>query len=106
MTVYVDNMRSSFGRMIMVHMLADTAEELHAMADKIGVQRKWFQGDHYDVCLEKRKLAVAAGAQEVTSREIVRVRRRWWERYAPDSEEAMKARILDEIEACLEVVEP
>lgn len=99
MTVYVDNFRSSFGRMMMVHMLADTAEELHAMADKIGVQRRWFQGDHYDVCLSKRALAVAAGAREVTPREIVKVRRRWWERYDPDSKAARMARAVDEMEA-------
>ena len=43
MPVYVDNMKAQFGRMIMCHMVADTDEELHAMAAKIGVQRKWHQ---------------------------------------------------------------
>ena len=57
----------------MCHMVADTEEELHDMADEIGVARKWYQGDHYDICLSKRKLAVEAGAVEVTRRELGRI---------------------------------
>lgn len=66
MTVYVDNMRAPYGRMIMCHMLADSEEELHAMADATGVARKWYQDWHYDICLSKRKQAVALGAVEIT----------------------------------------
>lgn len=66
MSVYVDSMRAPYRRMIMCHMLADTASELHAMADKLGVARKWFQAfastPHYDICLSKRHLALAHGA--------------------------------------------
>ncbi|MDO9504896.1 DUF4031 domain-containing protein, partial [Hydrogenophaga sp.] len=75
MTVYVDDMRASYGRMKMCHMLADTDEELHAMADFIGVQRKWWQspehtsGSHYDIALSKRALAVLCGAVEITWRQ-------------------------------------
>lgn len=75
MSVYVDDMRAKFGRLILCHMLADTVEELHAMADLIGVDRKWCQGDHYDICLSKRSDAVANGAVEVTMREIAKIRR-------------------------------
>jgi hypothetical protein len=67
---YVDDMRAKFGRMTMCHMIADTDDELHAMADRIGVARKWFQGDHYDLALSRRALAVAAGAQEITRVEL------------------------------------
>lgn len=59
----------------MCHMMADTIEELHRMVDTIGVDRKHFQGDHYDICKAKRKLAIEAGAVEVTQREMVQVRR-------------------------------
>lgn len=74
--VYVDNMRAPYGRMIMCHMSADTEKELHRMARRIGVARRWYQGDHYDICLSKRKLAVVLGAKEITQREIVGIVRK------------------------------
>lgn len=70
MTVYVDDMRAHVGRMIMCHMIADTAEELHRMADAIGVARRWYQGDHYDVSLGKRARAVELGAREISWRDL------------------------------------
>lgn len=69
MTVYVDDMRAKFGRMVMCHMIADSEAELHAMADRIGVARRWHQGDHYDISLGKRARAVELGAREITWRE-------------------------------------
>ncbi|CAP41277.1 DUF4031 domain-containing protein [Bordetella petrii] len=70
MAVYVDDMRAPYGRMVMCHMLADTDQELHAMAARIGVARRWHQKagtphSHYDICLSKRMKAVAAGAVEI-----------------------------------------
>jgi hypothetical protein len=78
MTVYVDDMCAHFGRLIMCHMIADTEAELHAMADAIGVARRWYQRDHYDIALSKRAQAVALGAQEITWRDcgLMTVRRR------------------------------
>lgn len=75
MTVYVDNARAAFGRMKMCHMMADTTAELLAMADKIGVQRKWLQKagtvyEHFDIALTKRATAVSLGAKEVSSRDL------------------------------------
>lgn len=70
MTVYVDNMRAPYGRLIMCHMISDSEEEMHAMADKIGVARKWYQGDHYDIALSKRALAIKNGAVVVTRRQL------------------------------------
>jgi hypothetical protein len=69
MTVYVDDMQAHFRTMKMCHMIADTEAELHAMADKIGVARKWHQGNHYDICLSKRALAIDHGAVQITMRQ-------------------------------------
>ncbi len=73
--VYVDDMTAPFGRMTMCHMVADTTDELLAMADRIGVQRKWIQHagthrEHFDICQSKRIKAVHCGAQEITQREL------------------------------------
>lgn len=73
MSVFVDNMRAPFGRMIMCHMVSRDLDELHEMADRIGVKRKWFQGDHYDISLTKRRLAVEHGAKECTRREAAHI---------------------------------
>lgn len=81
MAVYVDDMQAGYGRMKMCHMVADTDEELHAMAANIGVARHWHQKhgtpqSHYDICLSKRVLAVHYGAQEITQRETGMIVRR------------------------------
>ncbi|PWJ81567.1 uncharacterized protein DUF4031 [Pseudaminobacter salicylatoxidans] len=84
MTVFVDNMRASYGRMKMCHMVADTTAELLAMADLIAVDRRWLQKagtahEHFDIALSKRALAVSAGAVEVSMMQIgriIRARRR------------------------------
>ncbi len=72
--VYVDDMKAKFGRMVMCHMIADSDDELHAMADRIGVARRWHQAppqhdSHYDIALSKRALAVQYGATEITWRQ-------------------------------------
>lgn len=83
MAVYVDKMRAPYRGMIMCHMLADNTDELLAMADRIGVARRWIQNrgtrfEHFDICLAKRAAAVRAGAIEIGRRdlgEILRGRR-------------------------------
>jgi hypothetical protein len=75
MSVYVDTMRAPLGRMKMCHMIADSHEELMAMVRTIGVDPKWIQDagthrEHFDIALSKRALAVAAGAREITLREL------------------------------------
>lgn len=71
MTVYVDTMKASYGRMKMCHMYADTLDELHAMAERLGV-RRYFQAPpkashpHYDISLGKKAEAMRQGAVEIT----------------------------------------
>jgi hypothetical protein len=58
------------------------ADELHAMADRIGVARRWFQAPpkasfwHYDIAKSKRALAVAAGAIDCDRNTFVAALRR------------------------------
>jgi Protein of unknown function (DUF4031) len=55
------------------HLVSDESyDELHAMADALGIERRWFQGDHYDVPEDYRDRAIELGAVPVTSRELIR----------------------------------
>ena len=73
--VYVDAYFAQYGRMQMSHMIADSLAELHEMADRIGVARRWFQErstfPHYDVCKSKRELAINLGAIALEKRPFV-----------------------------------
>lgn len=54
------------------HLVSDTSyDELHAFAAGIGLPRRAFERDHYDVVEERFDAALAAGAELVSSREIV-----------------------------------
>ena len=54
------------------HMAADgDFAELHAFAARLGIPRHRFQGDHYDLPPALRARAVALGAQEVGTRELI-----------------------------------
>ena len=55
------------------HLVSDESyDELHAFADQLAIPRRAFQGDHYDVPSWIRDEAIALGATEVDSRELVR----------------------------------
>lgn len=74
MAVYVDRGRAPYRGMIMSHMLADSLDELHAMAGQIGLRRAWFQDNgtpHYDLCQSKRRMAIQLGAVEIDRRQTV-----------------------------------
>lgn len=83
--VYVDALMDWGWRLgVSCHMLphghTDLAlEELHQMAERIGLKREWFQDKtrwlHYDLTASRRAAAVAAGAVEITSKTyIIRMR--------------------------------
>jgi hypothetical protein len=77
MTVLVDEARWRWRGRLWAHLVSDRSlEELHTFAERIGLRRVAFQGDHYDVDVDHRERAVAAGAQPVGSRELVRRLRR------------------------------
>jgi len=70
MTVIVHRWRAGTGRWPGgATMIASTVDELHGMADMIGLQRHWFHSDpkfpHYDLTNSNRKDAIANGAIEV-----------------------------------------
>jgi len=54
------------------HLASDTSfGELHEFARAVGIPARGFDGDHYDVPVERRDNLVSAGALPVTSRELV-----------------------------------
>ncbi len=76
--IYVDDSIFPFRGEMYCHMATDgDIEELHQMAERIGMKRWWFQNKpdhpHYDLSPEKRALAVQYGAVEVSSLELIRI---------------------------------
>lgn len=93
MPVYVDNMRAPYRGMKMCHMVADSMDELLAMADKIGMKREWFQPlshPHFDVSLTRRAAAVAHGAIQVDRRGLVAAMGRHRDLWKSDDGEVQK----------------
>ena len=73
MAVLIDEPRWWFRGQRWCHLVSDASlDELHAFVGRLGIPRRAFQGDHYDIPEEFRPEVVAAGAVEVESRELVR----------------------------------
>jgi hypothetical protein len=78
MPCYVDTVRAYPGKGLryerFCHLLADSREELHAMADALGIPRHYFQDHpwrwHHDLPEPLRARAVELGAREVTLHEV------------------------------------
>jgi len=76
--VYVDNfdeVGKKLNRMKMCHMIADSRDELMAMAEMIGVNKKWIQNsgeqkEHFDISRAKKSLAIKNGATEINMRRL------------------------------------
>lgn len=75
MSVYVDGLMSHGWRLgDSCHLIADTVEELHEFADRLGMKRAWFQprsSPHYDLTVRRRAKAVALGAIELDRKQLV-----------------------------------
>ncbi|MFJ8633886.1 DUF4031 domain-containing protein [Streptomyces sp. NPDC093568] len=74
MTIYIDPPTwPGHGRM-WSHLVSDLSyDELHTFAEELGVPRRAFERDHYDIPAHRYADAVRAGAVEVSSREVVRL---------------------------------
>ncbi|MDT0397535.1 MULTISPECIES: DUF4031 domain-containing protein [Streptomyces] len=74
MTVYIDPPTWPGHGRLWSHLVSDLSyDELHAFADRMGVPRRAFERDHYDIPQLRYADAVHAGAVEVSSREVVRL---------------------------------
>jgi hypothetical protein len=79
MAVYVDDARIRWRGRRWSHLVADTAEELHDAARRLGLRREWAQEGgrtlHYDLPDELRARAIDLGvAEPLTWRELARRR--------------------------------
>lgn len=73
MTILVDDPLWHWRGRRWCHLVSDASlDELHEFAARVGIPRRGFQGDHYDIPEEFRPEVVAAGATEVGSRELLR----------------------------------
>jgi hypothetical protein len=55
------------------HLVSDHSyDELHTFAARLGIPRRAFQGDHYDVPDDYRLEAIRLGAEAVDARVLVR----------------------------------
>ena len=70
MAVYVDDAVHLWHGQRWAHLMADTLDELHAMAERLGIPRRAFQnkssGAHYDVTTALRSDAIALGAVAIS----------------------------------------
>ena len=79
MAVYVDDARIRWRGRQWSHLVADSADELHAAAERLGLRREWAQDKgrtlHYDVPETLRVLAIERGiAESISWRELARRR--------------------------------
>ena len=76
MTVYVDELRNTapnrrWPYKRSCHLVADTVDELHDFATRLGMKRAWFQDGrypHYDIVASRRVKALRMGARVITAR--------------------------------------
>lgn len=73
MTIWIDPPTWPAHGRLWSHLISDTSTaELHAFAAGLGIPRRGFEGDHYDIPAEYYERAVAAGARETDGRDLLR----------------------------------
>ena len=73
MTVLIDEPRWHLHGRTWSHLVSDESlEELHEFAERVGIPRRGFHGDHYDVPEEYYETMVELGAVPTPSRDLVR----------------------------------
>ena len=73
MTIWIDPPQWAAHGRLWSHLVSDDSlAELHAFAQSIGIPRRGFEGDHYDIPTELYADAVAAGAVETDGRDLLR----------------------------------
>lgn len=72
MTLLIDPPNSPGHGRMWSHLASDASyDELHRFAETLGIPRRGFDRDHYDIPAERYEHVVAAGAVPVTSRELI-----------------------------------
>ena len=72
MTLLIDPPNAEGHGRLWSHLASDTSfEELHVFARSLGIPERGFDRDHYDVPAEWYDDVVAAGAEPVSSRELI-----------------------------------
>ncbi|MFM9918428.1 DUF4031 domain-containing protein [Lacisediminihabitans sp. H27-G8] len=72
MTILIDQPRWPAHDMLWSHLVSDSSlEELHDFANRLGIPRRGFDRDHYDVPEGRYHELVAAGAEPVSIRQLV-----------------------------------
>lgn len=74
MAVYVDSEEILWRGKLWCHLVADTLDELHVFATRLGLRRSWFQSrgyPHYDVTVSVRERALRMGAIDADRETIV-----------------------------------
>jgi hypothetical protein len=73
-TVYIDPPTWPGHGRLWSHLISDVSfDELHTFAEELGVPSRAFERDHYDIPSHRYADVGAAGATEVSSREVVRL---------------------------------
>jgi hypothetical protein len=75
MPAYVDNERIPWRGKLWCHLVADSLDELHQFAARLGLKRAWFQDKasypHYDVTTSVRERALVLGALPARKRQMI-----------------------------------